>query len=73
MSSENSKPMVTDVFVKGAIQGWNIATHSTIPNVLHDPERFDGFRDYCRFERGRPFADLGRHFPPVDGFVRSAR
>ena len=34
MSSENNKPMVTDVFVKGAIQGWNIATHSTIPNVL---------------------------------------
>ena len=34
MSSENSKPMVTDVFVKGGIQGWNIATHSTIPNVL---------------------------------------
>ena len=34
MSSEDSKPMVTDVFVKGAIQGWNIATHSTIPNVL---------------------------------------
>ena len=34
MSSENSKPMVTDVFVKGAIQGWGIATHSTIPNVL---------------------------------------
>ncbi len=34
MSSDNSKPMVTDVFVKGAIQGWGIATHSTIPNVL---------------------------------------
>ena len=34
MSSENSKPMVTDVFVKGAIQGWNSATHSTIPHVL---------------------------------------
>ncbi|HIU38028.1 MAG TPA: YjiG family protein [Candidatus Aphodousia faecigallinarum] len=34
MSSENSKPMVTDVFVKGAVQGWGIATHSTIPNVL---------------------------------------
>lgn len=37
MSNENVKPkkeMVTDVFVKGAIQGWNIATHSTIPNVL---------------------------------------
>ena len=34
MSHENAKPMVTDVFVKGAIQGWNIATHSTIPNVM---------------------------------------
>ena len=34
MSSENSKPMVTDVFVKGAIQGRGIPTHSTIPNVL---------------------------------------
>ena len=33
-SSANSKPMITDVFVNGAIQGWNIATHSTIPNVL---------------------------------------
>ena len=31
---ENAKPMVTDVFVKGAVQGWNIATSSTIPNVL---------------------------------------
>lgn len=30
----NSKPMVTDVFVKGANQGWAIATSSTIPNVL---------------------------------------
>lgn len=28
------KPMITDVFVKGANQGWAIATHSTIPNVL---------------------------------------
>lgn len=26
--------MVTDIFVKGAVQGWNIATSSTIPNVL---------------------------------------
>jgi spore maturation protein SpmB len=26
--------MVTDVFVKGAVQGWNIAVTSTIPNVL---------------------------------------
>ena len=30
----NAKPMITDVFVKGAIQGWQIATSSTIPNVL---------------------------------------
>ena len=34
MSNANSKPMVTDVFVKGAVNGWNIMTHSTIPNVL---------------------------------------
>ena len=31
---ESANPMVTDVFVKGAVQGWNIATSSTIPNVL---------------------------------------
>ena len=31
---ENAKPMITDVFVKGAVQGWNIAASSTIPNVL---------------------------------------
>ncbi|MDY6010427.1 MAG: hypothetical protein SPJ12_04685 [Duodenibacillus sp.] len=31
---DTPKQMVTDIFVKGAIQGWNIATHSTIPNVL---------------------------------------
>ena len=30
----NAKPMITDVFAKGAIQGWQIATSSTIPNVL---------------------------------------
>ena len=30
----NAKPMITDVFVKGAIQGWQIATSSTIPSVL---------------------------------------
>ena len=29
-----AKPMVTDVFVKGAVQGWKIAAGSTIPNVL---------------------------------------
>lgn len=35
MSGDNqSKLMVTDVFVKGALQGWKIATSSTIPNVL---------------------------------------
>lgn len=31
---ENAKPMVTDIFVKGAAQGWNISVTSTIPNVL---------------------------------------
>ena len=34
MSHESKNPMVTDVFVKGAVQGWGIATSSTIPNVL---------------------------------------
>ncbi|MCD8339210.1 MAG: YjiG family protein [Burkholderiales bacterium] len=29
-----AKPLITDVFVKGAFQGWEICTHSTIPNVL---------------------------------------
>ena len=29
---ESANPMVTDVFVKGAVQGWNIAVTSTIPN-----------------------------------------
>ena len=33
-STSNSKPMITDVFVKGAVHGWQIATSSTIPNVL---------------------------------------
>ena len=30
----NVKPMVTDVFVRGAVNGWNISVMSTIPNVL---------------------------------------
>ena len=30
----NANPMITDVFVKGAVQGWQIAVSSTIPNVL---------------------------------------
>lgn len=32
--SVNSKPMVTDVFARGAYNGWNIITKSLIPNVL---------------------------------------
>lgn len=34
MTATNSKMFITDVFVKGAINGWNLITHSTIPNVL---------------------------------------
>lgn len=34
MSHETQNPMITDVFVNGAVQGWNIAVKSTIPNVL---------------------------------------
>lgn len=34
MANTSKKMMVTDVFVNGALQGWSIATHSTIPNVL---------------------------------------
>lgn len=34
MATNNSKVFITDVFVKGAINGWNLITHSTIPNVL---------------------------------------
>ena len=34
MSEVTQKQMVTDVFVAGARKGWNIATHSTIPNIL---------------------------------------
>ena len=34
MATTSKKMMITDVFVNGAFQGWNFATHSTIPNVL---------------------------------------
>ena len=34
MATTSKKMMITDVFVNGAFQGWNIATHPTIPNVL---------------------------------------
>lgn len=29
-----TKPMITDIFVAGARKGWNIATTSTVPNIL---------------------------------------
>ncbi len=34
MSTPNSNPVITDVFVAGARKGWNIATSSTLPNVV---------------------------------------
>ncbi|MGY0148485.1 YjiG family protein [Edwardsiella tarda] len=34
MSAPTSNQMITDVFVAGARKGWNIATTSTLPNVL---------------------------------------
>ncbi|MBW7981098.1 YjiG family protein [Enterobacillus tribolii] len=34
MSAPTSNPMITDIFVAGARKGWNIATTSTLPNVL---------------------------------------
>lgn len=34
MNNVVKKPMVTDIFVEGAKKGWNIATSSTVPNVL---------------------------------------
>lgn len=34
MSAQNAKPVITDVFVEGARKGWNIATSSTLPNVV---------------------------------------
>lgn len=34
MSAPNSNPVITDIFVEGARKGWNIATTSTLPNVV---------------------------------------
>lgn len=34
MSTPNSNPVITDVFVAGARKGWNIAMSSTLPNVV---------------------------------------
>lgn len=32
--STQRKPMITDMFVEGAVKGWVIATTATIPNVI---------------------------------------
>ncbi|HCT3926923.1 TPA: YjiG family protein [Citrobacter koseri] len=34
MNTQHSNPVITDVFVAGARKGWNIATTSTLPNVV---------------------------------------
>lgn len=34
MSQPSGNPVVTDIFVAGARKGWNIATSSTLPNVV---------------------------------------
>jgi spore maturation protein SpmB len=34
MSSPTQSPVITDIFVAGARKGWNIATTSTLPNVV---------------------------------------
>ena len=34
MSQKKDNKLITDVFVDGARKGWDIAVHSTIPNVL---------------------------------------
>ncbi len=34
MSGPTQNPVITDIFVAGARKGWNIATTSTLPNVV---------------------------------------
>lgn len=34
MADNEKKPLITDVYVKGCVQGWHIAVNSTIPNVM---------------------------------------
>lgn len=34
MNTPTSNPVITDIFVAGARKGWNIATTSTLPNVV---------------------------------------
>ena len=33
-NTNNETKLITDIFIEGARKGWNIAIHSTIPNVL---------------------------------------
>lgn len=58
---ENSKPMVTDIFVKGACQGWGIATSSTIPNVMM------AFVIIKILEHSGLLAMIGKAFAPIMG------
>ncbi|QPB42265.1 YjiG family protein [Rodentibacter haemolyticus] len=32
--TKNETKLITDIFIEGARKGWNIAIHSTLPNVL---------------------------------------
>lgn len=57
----NAKPMVTDIFVKGAVDGWKIATTSTIPNVLM------AFVLIKILEHSGLLAMIGQLFSPVMG------
>ena len=34
ITNTNEKPLITDVFVKGARQGWDLATKSMLPNLV---------------------------------------
>ncbi len=63
MSTETKKPMVTDVFVAGARKGWNIATSSTIPNVMM------AFIVIKALQITGALAMIGKIFGPVMGLV----
>lgn len=65
-SNANSKPMVTDVFVKGAVHGWQIATSSTIPNVLM------AFVIIKILKHSGLLDIIGQVFDPSDGSLRSS-
>ena len=34
MSEQSNNKLLTDIFVKSARKGWDIAIHNTIPNVI---------------------------------------